>query len=415
MALNSKPDLEQHEAKTWLQRVLTYIHNNFEHIDNQGRNLARKFNDLLEEVQSLEEDVAQNVDLHEHTHDGEDTEALDHGAMSGLTDDDHTQYRLESEDHTHASTGLQGGSALAFTSQSFPTQGYIVAREQIGPGDVILVVQLTGDSQDRFQVYNDGELVWGPGDAALDVNLYRSGVNILKTDDSLEVVGGITQNAGKTVLDTDHSGAADPHTGYRLESADHSHATTGLQAGTVSHDVLTGVSADDHHAQAHGASDHTNRDRYIYLPVEAFTTDDAVLIATNTSPDLQSEWRFADGVRQGIYGSFLVPADCNLSDGIDLTVIYRTGTAASATVRWVVNFAELVEGDAFAEAGAQTIADVAHASTTTIIYDALASITPSAVGTYVRLNIERAGAAAEDTDGGNIFLLGVRLDYTADM
>lgn len=44
-----------------------------------------------------------------------------------------------------------------------------------------------------------------------------------------------------------HAGAADPHTGYRLESADHSHASTGLQAGQLDHGLaLTGLSDDDH-------------------------------------------------------------------------------------------------------------------------------------------------------------------------
>lgn len=33
----------------------------------------------------------------------------DHGGLTGLLDDDHTQYRLESADHTHQSTGLQAG------------------------------------------------------------------------------------------------------------------------------------------------------------------------------------------------------------------------------------------------------------------------------------------------------------------
>jgi hypothetical protein len=32
---------------------------------------------------------------------------------------------------------------------------------------------------------------------------------------------------------TTHEAASDPHTGYRLESADHTHATTGLQGGTL--------------------------------------------------------------------------------------------------------------------------------------------------------------------------------------
>lgn len=46
---------------------------------------------------------------------------------------------------------------------------------------------------------------------------------------------------------TTHEGAADPHTGYRLESADHTHQSTGLQAGTLDHGLaLTGLSDNDH-------------------------------------------------------------------------------------------------------------------------------------------------------------------------
>jgi hypothetical protein len=45
---------------------------------------------------------------------------------------------------------------------------------------------------------------------------------------------------------TAHEAAGDPHTGYRLESADHSHASTGLQGGTIDHGALTGLSDDDH-------------------------------------------------------------------------------------------------------------------------------------------------------------------------
>jgi hypothetical protein len=56
-----------------------------------------------------------------------------------------------------------------------------------------------------------------------------------------------------------HVAAGDPHAGYRLESADHTHATTGLQAGQISHANLTGVSANQHHNQAHDidGADHT--------------------------------------------------------------------------------------------------------------------------------------------------------------
>lgn len=55
-----------------------------------------------------------------------------------------------------------------------------------------------------------------------------------------------------------HAGLADPHTGYRLESADHSHATTGLQGGTVAHTALTAVGIDDHHARDHAINGSTH-------------------------------------------------------------------------------------------------------------------------------------------------------------
>jgi len=59
----------------------------------------------------------------------------------------------------------------------------------------------------------------------------------------------------------DHVAAADPHTGYRLESADHSHASTGAQGGQLDHgSALTGLTDDDHtqyikHALATAAND----------------------------------------------------------------------------------------------------------------------------------------------------------------
>ena len=44
-----------------------------------------------------------------------------------------------------------------------------------------------------------------------------------------------------------HEAAADPHTGYRLESADHTHQSTGAQAGQLDHGLaLTGLTDDDH-------------------------------------------------------------------------------------------------------------------------------------------------------------------------
>ena len=46
-----------------------------------------------------------------------------------------------------------------------------------------------------------------------------------------------------------HEAAGDPHTGYRLESADHTHASSGTQAGQIAHSALTGLTTGDDHTQ----------------------------------------------------------------------------------------------------------------------------------------------------------------------
>ncbi|MFI1166573.1 hypothetical protein ACH4UM_23955 [Streptomyces sp. NPDC020801] len=49
--------------------------------------------------------------------------------------------------------------------------------------DVAYSALLAGDGFDRVRVYADGKIEIGPGNAARDVNLYRSAANTLKTDD----------------------------------------------------------------------------------------------------------------------------------------------------------------------------------------------------------------------------------------
>ena len=63
------------------------------------------------------------------------------------------------------------------------------------------------------------------------------------------VAATLARDTEVTTAVSDHAAAVDPHTGYRLESADHSHATTGLQGGTVAHSALTGLTTGDPHTQ----------------------------------------------------------------------------------------------------------------------------------------------------------------------
>jgi hypothetical protein len=97
--------------------------------------------------------------------------SIDHGTLTGLSDDDHPQYATNTEFDDHSSRHENGGA------------------------DEISIAGLDGTP------------------AAL----------------------------------TTHEAAGDPHTGYRLESADHTHASAGAQAGQLDHGTaLTGLSDDDH-------------------------------------------------------------------------------------------------------------------------------------------------------------------------
>ena len=70
----------------------------------------------------------------------------------------------------------------------------------------------------------------------------------LEADDHTHATTGLQ---GGTVAHSVLTGltSGDPHTQYRLESEDHTHATTGLQGGTVAHSALTGLTTGDDHTQ----------------------------------------------------------------------------------------------------------------------------------------------------------------------
>lgn len=58
----------------------------------------------------------------------------------------------------------------------------------------VLQAMVTGDTQQRFTIGGDGKLSWGPGNAGVDTNLYRSGGS-LKTDTFFSM-GGSGQASG---------------------------------------------------------------------------------------------------------------------------------------------------------------------------------------------------------------------------
>jgi len=83
-----------------------------------------------------------------------------------------------------------------------------------------------------------------------DTSVLQKGISDLSTEIDTDVATHAalpTVHQDAPALIAIHEAVADPHTGYRLESADHTHQTTGAQAGKLDHGVaLLGLTDDDH-------------------------------------------------------------------------------------------------------------------------------------------------------------------------
>ena len=103
---------------------------------------------------------------------------------------------------------------------------------------------LTDPNADRLVFWDDsaGDFNWLIAGSGLTLTNVTLAVNI---DDTPQ--NGVTNNAISSNWAYDHEAASDPHPGYRLESADHTHQSTGAQGGQLDHGLaLTGLTDDDH-------------------------------------------------------------------------------------------------------------------------------------------------------------------------
>lgn len=201
--------------------------------------------------------------------------------------------------------------------------------------------------------------------------------------------------------------------------------------GTTLHSGLTDVTANQHHAQAHSGTDHTDRitTRSIWLPVDGlsgFIDAAATALATtgSASPDLMTFATLADGATEGAYWKLFIPKDW-ASGGITAIIHYApaaTDANATHTIRWQTRVAEFVDGTtdyAVAETSAQFTGD-AKARTTRVYYKEQAvalggGYTPSAAGVIGKVAVYRIGANAADTYVGNVRLIGLELQYTSTL
>lgn len=104
----------------------------------------------------------------------------------------------------------RSAAGLLKTDGSIQTVGSILPRgatsqivmdSQSASTNFVLLVSVTADASNRFNLRTDGKMQWGPGNAAVDANFYRSGVAMLKTDGSLTVGAAFSAAGGMSTTD----------------------------------------------------------------------------------------------------------------------------------------------------------------------------------------------------------------------
>lgn len=95
--------------------------------------------------------------------------------------------------------------------------------------DTTIQAKVIGDAQSRFTVGGDGAIHWGGGAGATDLNLYRNGAGILRTDTALQVGTSVQVGSGAAATPS-QSFLSDTDTGFYSMANDIVGATVG---GTV--------------------------------------------------------------------------------------------------------------------------------------------------------------------------------------
>lgn len=94
---------------------------------------------------------------------------------------------VTSSEDIDVAAGKQVNVGASLSSATF-------AAKLAGSGDLLAAVRFGTDTVDRLVVKADGKLEWGPGNGAVDANLYRNSFAHLKTDSNLIVDKVLTVN-----------------------------------------------------------------------------------------------------------------------------------------------------------------------------------------------------------------------------
>jgi hypothetical protein len=180
--------------------------------------------------------------------------------------------------------------------------------------------------------------------------------------------------------------------------------------------TLGGISANPH-----GAADHTDISRTLWLGADRAQLDSGTAATIGTVPNAVQAVALADAATQGCYWAIAVPVDW-ASGSITVQPFWAPGAtdAVAHTVRWSFTVKSVVSGGDATAAGTNVLVtgqSLAHA--VGFIYgngeaQTDTTVTPTTIQDILMVNLRRIGADAADTYVGVVNLIGVRLRYTAN-
>jgi len=146
-----------------------------------------------------------------------------------------------------------------------------------------LTILVPGDGQTRFKMFPSGQMFWGDGTLAPDTTLYRSNINVLRTDGSMVAIGGFNAagmaTAGAAAWQSSVTG--DTQIRFTVDAAGTMRwgpgGSTALDTFTNLYRVTTSVLGTSGALRVYGAS---NADRYWAIGDNVIAVQGSASVAT---------------------------------------------------------------------------------------------------------------------------------------
>lgn len=263
------------------------------------------------------------------------------------------------------------------------------------------------DAAARLAVGADDTILMADSGQATGLKWVAAGVPAAVTPDAA-AAAGTADNYARS--DHQHGVVSYASTPTNVDATAGSAGTSGAAPARGDHRHTLG---------SHGAALHDNITRSFDISMQEATNDGGTLAVVGTVPSAIAGIRLDDGVTDGFYFSRHVPSDAVAGQPLTITIFWVpvATDAGSNAVRWSVEAAAIAAGTDATAAGTTTAftgSAAARTANITVVETTTQILAAVNAGEMVKVNVRRLGADAADTYVGNLWVIGVRLNYTAN-